>query len=170
MEAETAVPAAAGAEVRVAPLGAEYAGEAWTVQRAAYVAEAQRYCAQIPPLVETLATVRAELARADGPELVARGAWLGPRLVGSVRGRIDGDRMEVSRFAVAPDVQHRGIGRALLAAVHAAAPPPVRTFWLVAAAGSEDNLRFYAAAGYRVVDHLVDHLGVTLARMERPAR
>ncbi|MFC5994156.1 GNAT family N-acetyltransferase [Pseudonocardia hispaniensis] len=157
-------------EARIGPLHPDHAGELWTVQRAAYVTEAQRYCAHIPPLVETLATVRAELARADGPDLVARGAWLGSRLVGSVRGRIDGDRMEVARFAVAPDVQHRGIGRALLSAVHAAAPPPVRTFWLVAAAGSEDNLRFYAAAGYRVVDQLVDHLGVTLARMERPAR
>ena len=62
------------------------------MQLAAYVREAQRYAApDIPPLRETLAQLRADLERADAPDLVARAAWLGPRLVGSVRGRIAGE-------------------------------------------------------------------------------
>lgn len=149
--------------------GPQHAGEVLTVQRAAYVTEAQRYDApSIPPLLEPLAAIRADLARADDPQLVARAAWLGERLVGSVRGRIDGAAMEVVRFAVAPDVQGQGIGRALLAAVHAAAPPAVQRCWLVTGARSDDNLRFYAAAGYQATGTTLDEAGVRLTRMERP--
>jgi len=155
--------------VRIGRPGPDQAGEVLTVQRAAYVTEAQRYDApSIPPLRESLAAIRDDLARADGPELVARAAWLGERLVGSVRGRIDGPAMEVVRFAVAPDVQGTGIGRALLAAVHEAAPPSVTCCWLVTGARSDDNLRFYSAAGYRVSGSTVDGAGVGLVRMERP--
>lgn len=147
-------------------LGPEHAGEALTVQRAAYVTEAQRYHApDIPPLRETLDELRADLVA--GPAVLALGAWLGSRLVGSVRGRIDGDRMEVARFSVAPDVQGVGIGRTLLAALHDTAPATVTVCWLVTGGRSNDNRRFYAAAGYRVVGTTVDPAGVELVRMER---
>jgi GNAT superfamily N-acetyltransferase len=141
----------------------EHAGEALTVQRAAYVTEAQRYAAPtIPPLVETLDELRADLAAG----VLSRGAWLGPRLVGSVRGRVEGSRMEVLRFAVAPDMQGRGVGRALLTAVHAAAPSTVRVFWLVTGAESPENLHLYASSGYRVVGTVTDAAGFELVRME----
>ncbi len=158
-------------ELRVGRPDPEHAGEALTVQLAAYVREAQRYAApDIPPLHETAAQLGADFARADAPDLIARAAWLGPRLVGSVRGRIDGDRMEIVRFTVAPDVQGRGIGRALLAAVHVAAPAPVRCCWLITGARSADNIRLYTAAGYRVVGTSTDAVGVDLVRMERAHR
>jgi ribosomal protein S18 acetylase RimI-like enzyme len=154
--------------LRVARPEPEHAGEALTVQLAAYVREAQRYAApDIPPLHETAAGLAADFARADASDLVARAAWLGPRLVGSVRGRVEGDRMEVVRFTVAPDLQGRGIGRALLAAVHAAAPAPVRCCWLVTGARSADNIGLYTAAGYRVVGSSTDTVGVELVLMER---
>lgn len=138
------------------------------MQRAAYVTEAQRYRApDIPPLLETLDELRADLTRADDRTFVALAAWRGTRLVGSVRGRIEGARMEVVRLTVAPDLQGAGIGRALLAAAHGAAPAAVRTCWLVTGARSDDNLRFYAAAGYRVVGAATDAAGVGLVRMER---
>ncbi|MGD9987961.1 GNAT family N-acetyltransferase [Pseudonocardia sp.] len=153
--------------LRIGVPSPEHAGEMLTVQRAAYVTEAQRYHAPgIPPLRETVQEIRADLAGA-GPALVARAAWLGSRLVGSVRGRIDGAAMEVVRFTVAPDVQGGGVGRALLAALHAAAPASVRSFWLVTGGRSEDNLRFYGAAGYRRTGTVVDDAGVGLVRMER---
>lgn len=153
---------------RIGPAAPEHAGEILTVQRAAYVTEAQRYAAPgIPPLVETLAEVRADLARADGPEMVARAAWLGPRLVGSVRGRVGSAAMEVVRFSVAPDVQGLGVGRALLAAVEAAAPPSVVTFWLLTGARSPGNIGLYTAAGYRPTGTALDAAGVELMRMER---
>ncbi len=148
-------------DIRIAALTEPDVGEALTVQRAAYVVEAQRYSAPlIPPLVETLAEFAADLA-------VALAAWHGTRLVGSVRGRVDGDRMEVVRYAVAPDFQGRGVGRALLAAVEAAAPPGVGTLWLITGAESHDNLRLYRNAGYEVVGERPDVVGVTLKVLEK---
>lgn len=104
-----------------------------TVQRAAYVTQAQRYRApDIPPLRETLDELRAEVARArsgdPGPIVLA--AWVGGRPVRSVRGRVEATSMEIVRFVVAPDLQGAGIGRALLAAVRTAPPPPsTRAGW-----------------------------------------
>ena len=153
--------------IHIGPLRPGHAGEALTVQRAAYVTEAQHYHApRIPPLVETLDELRADLASG----VLAFGAWDGARLAGSVRGRVDGDRMEVARFSVAPDLQGRGIGRALLAAVEAAAPAGVRTFWLITGVDSADNLRLYRTAGYEVVGETTDAAGVTLAVLEKPRR
>lgn len=161
-----AAPGVAAA-LRIAAPSPEHAGEMLTVQRAAYVTEAQRYHAPgIAPLRETLQQIRADLVGA-GPALVARAAWLGTRLVGSVRGRVDGSAMEVVRFTVAPDVQGGGVGRRLLEALHAAAPASVGSFWLVTGGRSDDNVRFYGAAGYRVVGSSVDDAGVELVRMER---
>jgi len=152
--------------VHIGPLGPEHAGEALTVQRAAYVTEAQHYDApHIPPLRETVAELRADLESG----VLAFGAWLGPRLAGCVRGRVDGARMEVARFAVAPDLQGQGIGRGLLSAVESAAPSSVRTLWLVTGATSEANLRLYRRAGYEVVANTSDAVGVTLAILEKAA-
>jgi GNAT superfamily N-acetyltransferase len=141
------------------------AGEVLTVQRAAYVTEAQRYSApHIPPLLETLDELRCDVV---GSDVIALGAWLGSRLVGSVRGRVAGPTMEVARLSVAPDVQGRGVGTALLTALHAAAPAAVTSTWLVTGAQSDDNCRFYAAAGYRATTTKRDAAGVELVHMVR---
>jgi ribosomal protein S18 acetylase RimI-like enzyme len=150
--------------IHIGPLAAAHAGEVLTVQRAAYVTEAQHYDApRIPPLTETLDELRADLMAG----VLAIGAWTGTRLAGSVRGRIDGDRMEVARFSVAPDLQGQGIGGALLAAVEEAAPHEVRVFWLITGAESEDNLRLYRRAGYEVVADTTDAVGVALVVLEK---
>ena len=153
--------------VHIGPLRPAHGGEALTVQLAAYVTEAQRYGKpDLPPLLESLDALRADLA--SGTQ--AFGAWLGERLVGSVRGRPDGDRMQVSRLAVAPDVQRLGIGGRLLAALEAAAPREVHTFWLVTGARSDGPLALYDRAGYTVVGQDHDAAGVELAVLEKPAR
>ncbi len=150
--------------IHIGPLRVAHAGEVLTVQRAAYVTEARRYgTPDLPPLTESLDALRADLASG----VLAFGAWLGPRLAGSVRGRPDGDRMEVSRLAVAPDLQRRGIGRRLLATVEAAAPPAVRTCWLVTGARSDDTLALYERAGYAVAGTATDAAGVTLTVLEK---
>jgi ribosomal protein S18 acetylase RimI-like enzyme len=150
--------------VHIGRLTPEHAGEALTVQRAAYVTEAQQYNApRIPPLTETVDELRADLASG----VLAFGAWLGTRLGGCVRGRVAGDRMEVARFAVAPDLQGRGIGTALLDAVETAAPPQVRTLWLITGATSDANLRLYHRSGYSVVGTSVDPVGVTMVVLEK---
>jgi tRNA (guanine37-N1)-methyltransferase len=51
---------------------------------------------------------------------------------------------------VAPDLQGRGLGRALLELVETLAPAGVRTYVLFTGAGSRDNLRMYKKAGFRL--------------------
>jgi ribosomal protein S18 acetylase RimI-like enzyme len=153
--------------IHIGPLAAAHAGEALTVQRAAYVTEAQHYDApRIPPLTETLDELRADLMAG----VLAIGAWTGTRLAGTVRGRVTGDRMEIARFSVAPDLQGQGIGGALLAAVEEAAPAGIRVFWLITGAESEGNLRLYRKAGYEVVADTTDAVGVALVVLEKPVR
>ncbi|RQX52050.1 GNAT family N-acetyltransferase, partial [Micromonospora chalcea] len=82
-------------DVTIAPADVADAGEILTVQRAAYLVEAQRYRdVFLPPLTETLDEVRAALA---GPDVVLA-ARRGPRLVGSVRARVDGDTAHVGAY------------------------------------------------------------------------
>jgi ribosomal protein S18 acetylase RimI-like enzyme len=166
------------AELRIGPVGIEHAGELFTVQRAAYVTEARRYgTVEIPPLNETLAEAEKEIA---DPDVLVLGAWLGARLVGSVRGRPEGvgprqgvgddtadALMEIARFAVAPDVQGRGVGRDLLAAIEAATPAQVETLWLVTGSLSESNVRFYQRSGYRVTGSMLDAVGIEILRMQK---
>ncbi|WNM40358.1 GNAT family N-acetyltransferase [Micromonospora halotolerans] len=151
-------------QLTVAPAGVADAGEILTVQRAAYLVEAQRYRDLfLPPLTETLDEVRAALA---GPTVVLA-ARLGPRLVGSVRARVDGDTAHVGRLSVAPDQQGRGIGGRLLTAVEAACAGRVARFALFTGAESAENLGLYARRGYRVVTHRPDENGNRLAVLEK---
>ncbi|MBY8871229.1 GNAT family N-acetyltransferase [Micromonospora sp. PLK6-60] len=149
----------------IVPASVDDAGEILTVQRAAYLVEAQRYADPfLPPLTETLDEVRAVLA---GPTVVLV-ARHGARLVGSVRARLDGDTAHIGRLAVAPDRQGSGVGSRLLAAIEAACPPGTARFALFTGANSADNLRLYHRQGYRIVDHRPDGNGPGLAILEKP--
>jgi ribosomal protein S18 acetylase RimI-like enzyme len=151
---------------RVDVAGPENAGELWTVQRAAFLDEATVYATtDIPPLRETLDELHADLA---APHVRTLAVWLGTRLVGSARGRVDGDRMEVARISVAPDQRGQGFGRLLLTAVEQAAPEQVRTLWLYTGARSEDNQRMYRKAGYREKRRVRDSIGIEIVQMEKP--
>jgi predicted N-acetyltransferase YhbS len=93
----------------------DHAGELLTLRRAAFVTEAQLYDdPHIPPLTQTLAELREDLARDD---VVTIGAWEGHRMIGSVRVEIEGEKATLGRLAVAPDKQARGIGTEMLFAV-----------------------------------------------------
>ncbi|TWP51878.1 GNAT family N-acetyltransferase [Lentzea tibetensis] len=147
--------------IHIGPVDPSHAGELMTVQRAAYVAEArQNGVLSIPPLEETLDEIRASLG-------LALGAWIGPRLVGSVRGRVDGSRMLISRLSVAPDVQGQGIGRALLEAITDARPDEVELLWLVTGARSDDNVRMYVKAGFVQTRAGVDEMNVPVVFLEK---
>jgi ribosomal protein S18 acetylase RimI-like enzyme len=143
------VPATLGSvprvALRIAPFHPEDGGELLTLQRAAFVTEAQLYGDPwLPALRETLAELQAAVL--PGPTLTAR---LDSRLVGAVRGRVMDGVLHVGRLVVAPDQQGRGIGGRLLAAVEQAAGPGVATAALFTGHRSEGNLRLYARAGYR---------------------
>lgn len=88
-----------------------------------------------------------------GPFLIAE---LAGRIVGTAMGSWDGRRASVSRVAVDPNMQRRGIGRALMAEVESR----------LAALGAQrvvlytprDNLAakcFYESQGYQALDYLV---------------
>src|SRR5204862_1234810 len=84
-----------------------------TLQKLAYASEARRYDDwTIPPLVETLDSVRGQIVRHVVLKAVVDG-----RLAGSVRGVVTGGICEVCRLSVDPALQRRGIGSALLAAI-----------------------------------------------------
>ncbi len=124
------------------------AGELYTLQLACWVSEQQANPdVEIDALTETLADVEAWTAR--GTVLVAHSAG---RLVGAVRGRLEGDDARVwavGRLMVAPDLQGRGLGRLLLGAVEEAGPATATSYALLTGARSRRNRRMYQKAGYR---------------------
>lgn len=150
--------------VRIERADTADAGEILTVQRAAYVSEAQLHGDPfLPPLVESLDQVRRMIA-----ESLVLKATLGTRLAGSVRGRISDRTCLVGRLVVAPDLQGRGIGRALMSAVEEEVAGLADACVLFTGHLSEANLRMYRRRGYgethreRVADHLM------LVHMRKP--
>ena len=134
-----------GGEV-LAPAVPADAGEILTLQRACWLQEQQANPGvEIPALHESLDDVRRWLTEWTVLTLRRDG-----RLVGVARARSEEDVWDVGRLMVAPDLQGQGLGRLLLEAVEAAAPPGARSCVLLTGAGSADNLRFYKRAGYRL--------------------
>ncbi|MCU1605710.1 MAG: family acetyltransferase [Modestobacter sp.] len=128
--------------IAISPAGPDDAGELLTLQRAAFVTEAQLYGdPRLPALVETLDELRAALG-------LALKATAGPRIVGSVRARVADGVLRIGRLVVAPDQQGRGVGRALLEAVEEAAGPDAHTAELFTGHRSAGNLRLYRRLGY----------------------
>ncbi|WP_291379774.1 GNAT family N-acetyltransferase [Demequina sp.] len=132
--------------VRIDPIDHDDAGELLTVRRAAFVAEAQLYNdPHIPALTQTLEQLEDDLARDD---VVTLGAWLGPRLVGSIRVGLEGDKATIGRLAVVPDMQAQGIGTQLLFAVLAYLPDTTTEVWVFTGQNSKHNIALYNKAGY----------------------
>ncbi|MGH3239697.1 MAG: GNAT family N-acetyltransferase [Spirillospora sp.] len=141
------------------------AGEVLTVQRAAYVAEAQLYGDPfIPPLVESFEQLRKVL----GGDAVVLKAVLDGRLVGAVRAQFSDHTCLVGRLVVVPDLQGRGIGGRLLAALEDEVAGRADACVLFTGHLSDTNLRLYRRVGYtethreRVAAHL------TLVHMRKP--
>lgn len=150
------------AEWQIVPAQPGDAGELLTLQRACWVQEAlaNDNLSQIPPLHETLEQVRDSIATWSTWVVRSEG-----RLLGAVRGRLAGTEWEIGRLMVAPDLQGRGLGRALLAHIETVALPQATSFVLCTGARSHDNLRLYKKAGYRVRRDLqAPPLGVMLTK------
>jgi len=131
----------------IALAAASDAAELLTLQRACWVQEQQANPGvHIPPLHEGLADLEAWLG--EWTTLVLRS---GGRLVGAVRGRLEGETWDIGRLMVAPDLQGRGIGRLLLDAIEMAAPDGATGYVLFTGALSERNIRIYRKAGYRLL-------------------
>jgi GNAT superfamily N-acetyltransferase len=133
------------------------AGEILTLQRAAYVTEAQLYGDPfLPALVESLEQIRTMIA-----ESVVLKASVGARLAGSVRGRIRDRTCLVGRLAIAPDLSADDIGPALLRALEAEAVGRADACAVFTGHLDESGVRMYRRLGYaethreRVAEHLV---------------
>jgi GNAT superfamily N-acetyltransferase len=135
---------------RIVRLGLQDAGEVLTLQRAAYVTEAQAHAdLNLPPLRQSLAELATELS---DPQVLAVG-WRDSsgRLVAAVRARIgtpDARVAEIGRLTVVPDRQGQQLGTRLLSAVEDQLPDSVTELRLFTGERSEGNLRLYRRLGY----------------------
>lgn len=150
--------------VDLTPLPPGAAGELLTLQRAAYVPEAQLYDdVRLPALVQTLDELVAELT--TGSCLATRA---GSRLVGAVRTRERDGVLHVGRLVVAPDVQGHGIGTRLLLTVEQATELPRAA--LFTGARSTANLRLYGRHGYVESHREQVHPGLELVHLAEELR
>ncbi len=147
-------------------LGEVDAGEILTLQRAAYVTEAQAHNdLDLPPLTQTLDELRAELR---DPDVRALGVRESGRLIGAVRLRCVGSAVELGRLTVVPDLQGKGVGSFLLTASESAFPE-TRKMQLFTGENSIANLRLYERRGYvetyrtPVGDYALVHLAKSIS-------
>ena len=135
-------PLLPGLDVRRA--GPEDAAEICVLQRCCWVAEAiANDTLAVPALHETVDDVREWVSRLH--------VWVvrrDGRLVGGVRAHQEGDRWEIGRLMVAPDLVGAGLGRWLLELAEAHAPASATRFGLFTGRRSQRNLRMYGRAGY----------------------
>ena len=151
-------------DLRIDLITEDEAGELLTVRRAAFVTEAQIYGdPNLPALTQSLTELVADIAR---PEVVTLGAWLGHRLVGSIRVELEAERANLGRLSVVPDLQGRSIGTQLLMAVLEYLPEQTKEVWVFTGQDSKRNLAMYAKNGY---EHQYDqHTGdLTYAYLRR---
>lgn len=139
--------------VHIDRIAKEHAGELLTIRRAAFVSEAQLYNdPHIPALTQSLDELVEDIERDD---VVTLGAWLGPRLVGSIRVGIEDDKATIGRLAVVPDLQAQGIGTQLLFAVLGYLPESTKEVWVFTGQNSKHNIALYNKAGF---DHQFDEV------------
>jgi ribosomal protein S18 acetylase RimI-like enzyme len=147
---------------RIERAGVDDAPAILALQKLAYESEARLYDDwQLPPLTQTLDSLRAEFASA-----VVFKALDGDRLVGSVRAREMDGACHVGRLIVSPELQGQGIGTRLLRGVEAAFLS-VERFELFTGSRSESNIRLYERLGYRRLREQVASPAVTLLFMEK---
>lgn len=125
------------------------AGEVLTLQRAAYVTEAQAHDdPHLSPLTQSLDQLRDEMSLPSVRALGYRSA--AGRLIAAIRVHVDrtGATASIVRLAVAPDLQGQGLGSRLLAEAEASLPPEVAQIRLFTGEHSARNLRLYSRRGY----------------------
>lgn len=126
------------------------AGEILTLQRAAFLTDAQIYDDPfMASLTQSLEEIEELLERDGVVFLVAR---IGHRIVGSVRAEVTHDRATIGRLMTAPDMQGRGIGSRLMDRIEASVATHVSTLRLHTGNRSEANIAFYQRRGYALVD------------------
>ena len=136
-------------EIKAAAIEAAQSADALDIVKLRYLCyqeEAARYeDYTIAPLTQTVESMSAEIGSMT--VLVAR---LGGTVVGSVRAQATGSTCHLGRLVVHPRCRRRGLGARLVLAI-AERFPHVARIELFAGGRSTDNLRLYAALGFREV-------------------
>jgi GNAT superfamily N-acetyltransferase len=123
------------------------AAEILALQKVAYLSEAKLYGDDsIPPLTQTLSELRESYSR----NTILK-AMEADRIVGSVNGRMSKGRCLVGRLMVHPEMQGKGVGTALMAAIEAEFPQ-AEAFRLFTGELSARNIRLYERLGYRIYE------------------
>lgn len=158
---------------RLVRLGTDDAGEVLTLQRAAYVTEAQAHGdLNLPPLRQDLTALIAELG---DPHVLALG-WRDAdgRLVAAVRARRASNPheawAEIGRLTVAPDRQGQGLGSSLLAALEERLPADVTELRVFTGEHSHDNLRLYHRLDFIETTRQPTPAGYDLVHLRKPRR
>jgi len=119
--------------------------ELLALQKIAYQSETEIYGDDsLPPLQQTLPEIEAEFARSVFLKAVVNG-----KIIGSIRGILEGPTARFTRCTVHPYFQHRGIGRRLLAEIEKSCPPEIARFEAVVGHKSRRNLSIYGRLGYQ---------------------
>ncbi|MFI5747365.1 GNAT family N-acetyltransferase [Streptomyces sp. NPDC051644] len=157
-----------GMSVIISAATAQDAEQILKLQYLCFQSEAELYGNyRIDPLVQTLDSVRAEIA--TNLVFVAR---LGDEVVGSVRGSIDQDGTgQIGRLCVHPRLQGHGLGARLLRAAESGLVDErsATRFRLHTGHRSESNLRLYQRAGYAPVGNETGQDGVRMILLEKDA-
>ncbi len=121
------------------------AAQILALQNLAYESEARLYEDwTIPPLTQTLESLRSEIAHGSVLKAVD-----GQTIIGSVRAAVSDNICQIGRLMVHPAHQGRGIGTALMRAIEAQFST-VSGFELFTGSRSEGNIRLYLRLGYAV--------------------
>lgn len=115
----------------------------------------------LPPLMQTLE----ELTQDFKSHIFLKALYKG-KIVGSVRGRSEGDTCFISRLIVHPGYQNRGVGKKLMEAIEDKCSD-VHRYELYTGHKSEKNLAFYTKLGYREFQRKPQSDNVMLICMEK---
>ncbi|HEY5808289.1 MAG TPA: GNAT family N-acetyltransferase [Povalibacter sp.] len=133
------------------------------LQQLAYQSEAKLYEDwTVPPLTQSLASLREELAAS----VVVLKAEMAGRIVGSVRATASGDSCTIGRLIVHPQCQRRGIGSLLMREIETVFANACR-YELFTGSRSDSNIRLYQHLGYTIFRTQALSPAVELVFMEK---
>lgn len=142
---------------------AEDVAEILALQKVAYQSEAEIYGDEsVPALQQSLSELREDFQRMVFLKAVVNG-----KIIGAVRGYMEGETAHILRLIVHPYFQGRGIGRRLVQEIEAVWPPSVRRFEAFTGHKSKRNLALYGLLGYRPFKEVPHNQAVTWVYMEK---